>query len=225
MVNVLIAEDDFRVASVHEKFLENIKGISIAGKTVNALDTLKFLKSHPVDLLILDIYLPDDLGTDLLSKIRERFSCVDVIIVTASTDKNFLLRALQYGVFNYLIKPVSLEKFTEVIENYQNKRSLIEKHDELNQTMIDHYFGHQTSSIETQTIVPKGIDQITLEKVAAIVIKHTQGISAEEAGKEIGVSRTTARRYLEYLISIGNCYAELVYGIVGRPERRYYPQK
>lgn len=222
-MKVLIAEDDFRVASIHEKFLKKIPDIQIVGKTMNAVETLNFLKEHSVDLLILDVYLPDELGIDLLPKIRRFFPEVDIIIVTASTDKAFLVRAIRHGVVNYLIKPVSLEKFTEIIESYKNKISLIETQDELDQSLIDHYFGNPDSLKESTARLPKGIDLLTLEKVVSIIHQQVDGISAEEVGKKMGASRSTARRYLEHLISIGKCKAELVYGIVGRPERNYYP--
>jgi CitB family two-component system response regulator CitT len=223
VIKVLIAEDDFRVASIHEKFLLTLNGIEIVGKTINANETLGFLEIQSVDLLILDVYLPDELGTDLLPRIRSEFPKVDIIIITASTDKAFLDTAIRHGIVNYLIKPVSLEKFTEIIEIYKNKKSLLDTHDVLDQTLIDYYFGNPPSTKENYSGLPKGIDQLTLEKVAFIIEKQASGISAEEMGKKMKASRTTARRYLEYLISIGKCKAELEYGIVGRPERNYYP--
>ncbi len=225
MVNVLIAEDDFRVASLHEKFLLKLSDIQIVGKAKNAEETIQFIQNHVVDLLILDVYLPDELGTDLLPKIRELAPQTDIIIVTASVNKDFLLTAIRYGVFNYLIKPVSLEKFTEIIENYKNKQFLLEAHEELDQAIIDHYFSNQFSVQESQGKLPKGIDQLTLQKVVMIMEEGIRGISAEEVAMKMGASRTTARRYLEYLISIGSCRAELEYGIVGRPERKYYPHQ
>ncbi|RLQ93811.1 response regulator [Falsibacillus albus] len=223
MINILIAEDDFRVASVHEKFLLTLSGINIIGKTMNAKETREFLEEHSVDLLILDVYLPDELGTDLLPYIRAKHPEVDIIMITASTDKDFLVDAIRHGIVNYLIKPVSLEKFTEVMVNYKKKRLLLDSHDQLDQSIIDNFFGNPPNQKESHIALPKGIDQLTLEKVDSIINHIEGGISAEDMGKEMGVSRTTARRYLEYLISIGKCKAELAYGIVGRPERHYYP--
>ncbi|MFX3864291.1 HTH domain-containing protein, partial [Streptococcus suis] len=73
-----------------------------------------------------------------------------------------------------------------------------------------------------ESAVPKGIDQLTLEKVIeAIRQTGDKGVSAEEIGREIGTSRTTARRYLEHLVQEKKARADLIYGSVGRPERKY----
>jgi two-component system, CitB family, response regulator CitT len=223
-IKVAIAEDDFRVADIHEKFLTKFNEIDVVGKSLNGDQTLQILTDKTPDLLILDVYMPDMLGSDLLPIIRDRFPRVSIIMITAATDKVFLEKALSYGVENYLIKPVNRERFDEVILEYIKKHSLLTSQQDVDQNYVDLLFGNKKiEKVGRGTGLPKGIDEITLGKVKNALQINNQGLSAEEVGKEIGASRITARRYLEYLSSINEAKAEVVYGIVGRPERKYYP--
>lgn len=223
MIKIAIAEDDFRVAQIHQAFLEKVGGMHIVGKAINASETLKLLKSHSVDLLLLDVYMPDQLGTELLHEIRLTHPGIDIIIITASNDKAFLEKALEYGVFQYLIKPVQLEQFKQTMERYKKKKRFMESTFEVNQEVLEHVFGY--SAKEEAQSLPPGIDSLTLGKVIKLIQSNSEGLTSESVGKKMGASRTTARRYLEYLVGVGHVRAESVYGIVGRPERRYYVKK
>ncbi|WP_085522203.1 response regulator [Tuberibacillus sp. Marseille-P3662] len=222
MIRVAIAEDDFRVASLHEQFLSSITNVSVVGQALNADQTLELLRNDDVDLLLLDIYMPDVFGTELLPEIRKSFPSVDIIMITAATEKDMLETSLRYGVFNYLIKPVKLERFKTAIEDYKRKKDWLVSHQELDQSVVDRYFGHANAGMPEKDQLPKGIDSLTLEKVKNILFNTVEGMTAEAMSEKMGASRTTARRYLEYLISTGEGQAELEYGIVGRPERKYF---
>ncbi|MCT4478957.1 response regulator [Peribacillus frigoritolerans] len=223
-IRAVIAEDDFRVADIHEKFLKNFDEIEVVGKAVNAKKALRILEQKSPDLLLLDVYMPDQLGTDLLPDIREKFPNVDIIMITAATDKEQLEKALHYGVENYLIKPVEMKRFNQVIEEYLKKVHLMKSKQEIDQDFVDLILKKGSSVSETNDgpSLPKGVDEITLAKVIEVLEASDIGLSAEQVSGQIGASRTTARRYLEYLISVKKCKAEVVYGVVGRPERRYY---
>ncbi|HWK22673.1 MAG TPA: response regulator [Ureibacillus sp.] len=228
MVNIkaVIAEDDFRVAAIHEKFLGNFKEIEVVGKALNGNETIELLEQHKPDLLLLDVYMPDQLGTELLPIIRKQFPNIDIIMITAATDKEILIKALHYGVEQYLIKPVKMELFYQTIEEYLNKSRLMGTKEEVDQEFVNKLLKKSSSINETKestkSNLPKGIDEITLVKVTEVLESSNSGLSAEQVSEQIGASRTTARRYLEYLITVKKCKAEVVYGLVGRPERRYY---
>lgn len=221
MIKVVIAEDDFRIAHVQEQFLQKVTDVKLVGKALNAKETLELLSKHEVDLLLLDIYMPDELGTELLPKIRENHPLVDIIMVTAATERMMLEKAVKYGVFNYLLKPVTMKKFVETIEDYKRKKKLLSAEEDVDQIMIDRYFGSMNQSAAIQKDLPTGVDRHTLDKVKDVV-KKLKGVSIDEMSEELGVSRTTARRYLEYLVLIDVCVAKHDYGIVGRPQRKYY---
>jgi len=221
MIRVVIAEDDFRVASIHERFLTKIEGVQVVGKALTGEETLKCLEKEHADLLLLDIYMQDQLGTDLLPIIRQKHPHLDVIMITAASEKELVETSLRNGVIDYIIKPVTLERFKSTLEYYKKRRQLLDAHTEVNQEIIDAIFGHTHRTAKPGEGLPKGIDPLTLQKVIDILKTVKEGISAEEMGEKMGASRTTARRYLEYITSTGKAAAELEYGIVGRPERKY----
>ncbi|MER3115138.1 response regulator [Bacillus altitudinis] len=227
MIKVLIAEDDFRIAAIHESYIQKVQGFQVAGNAKSAKDLWEALQKEQVDLILLDVYMPDELGTNLLPLLRERHPEVDVIIITAATETMLLRDALHYGVVHYLIKPVTAQKFTQVLTEYKEKRELINSKEEVNQTMIDLFFGQmqEKSQQKDERDLPTGINSLTLDKVKTFMAAEMNGITAEELGEKMGASRTTARRYVEYLVTTGECRAELAYGIIGRPERKYYPAK
>ncbi len=221
-IRAVIAEDDFRVAAIHEKFLGNFDGIEVVGKALNSKETIEILEQNKPDLLLLDVYMPDQLGTDLLPVIREQFPTLDIIMITAATDKELFVKALHYGVEYFLIKPVKMERFYQTMEDYLNKSQLIQSKDEIDQDFVDLILKKSPPSNDTkEPTLPKGIDEITLVKVRSVLEASNTSLSAEQVSEQIGASRITARRYLEYLITVKECKAEVVYGVVGRPERRY----
>ncbi|KGX88102.1 transcriptional regulator [Pontibacillus halophilus JSM 076056 = DSM 19796] len=222
MIRVVIAEDDFRVGQLHEKFLENVSDVTVVGKALNGGETLELVEAHQPELLLLDVYMPDRLGTDLLHEIRERAPLVDIIMITAADDKQMVEKALKYGVVDYMIKPITMERFYETLNQYKKTKRLFNHHETFSQSMVDELMGHKAERMNQDANLPKGIDSITLEKVREILNESPQGLTADQAGESIGVSKTTARRYLEYLISIEEGQAEMRYGKVGRPERKYF---
>ncbi|KKK39023.1 transcriptional regulator [Mesobacillus campisalis] len=220
-MKVIIAEDDFRIAQIHEEYLRQVKGMELVGKALNARETLNLLSEYPADLLLLDVYMPDRLGTDLLMEIREKHRDIDIILITAATDKEHLNKALKFGVQHYLIKPVTMETFVETMEKYKQTKKLLDSLPEVNQEVVNRLFGGYEAKEDKQDL-PAGIDYLTLKKVSKILKENPGGLPADKVGEKMGASRTTARRYLEYLVSTNQAYVEQEYGVVGRPERNYH---
>lgn len=221
MIQVLITEDDYRVGNIHAEFLTKIADVEVVGKALSGKETLELVESLSIDLILLDIFMPDILGTELIRQIRNLNPDIDIIMISAATDKSMVEDAIRNGIFDYIIKPVKMDRFTKTIEKYKRTRKTLDKEAEVDQSFLDDYFGYKDKDVSTNKDTPKGIDPLTLEKIKKFIKANHLGITAEEMGVKIGASRTTARRYLEYLISIGTCTAQLEYGIVGRPERKY----
>ncbi|WP_394218309.1 response regulator [Halobacillus trueperi] len=223
-MKVMISEDDFRVAELHAQFLRVVDGVEVVGKALNGEETLEMLEEQQPDLLLLDVYMPDQLGVDLLHDIRSIAPKTDVIMITAAQEKEVVEKALKYGVFDYIIKPITMERFQETIESYQSRKKRMAQIETFDQEAVDQLIKSSNEAAATTTIsVPKGIDPLTLEKVEKMLSDAgDKGLTAEQASGKMGASKTTARRYLEYLISIGKGRAEMNYGKVGRPQRKYY---
>ncbi len=222
MINTLIVEDDYRVADIHAKFLQKVEGVNVVGKALLAKDARMFIKKKKIELVVVDLYMPDQFGIDLISDLKQEFDHLNFIIITASQDADLLKRSLKLGVFYYLIKPVTLDKLKEVMLKYKKAKSTLQSHDNVDQQIIDHLFtGNKSGVLEDKTNLPKGINLITLNKIIITMKNSRKGMTAKEIGDSMGVSRTTARRYLEHLVSKQKIKVSLEYGIVGRPERIY----
>jgi response regulator of citrate/malate metabolism len=162
---------------------------------------------------------------DFLDLLRTRHSNCDVILITAAKDVKLLHNALRGGVFDYLIKPVFFERFEEALTKFRQHWQNLQQLDDMSQEEVDRFFRHSAREAGNQAerTLPKGIDPLTLEKVVSRFDESPEtGRTAEEMGELIGASRTTARKYLEYLISTGFLKIDIEYGTIGRPERRYF---
>lgn len=221
-MNIMIAEDDYHVADIHEKFLQQLQGVHVIAKAQSASETIRLVDQHQPDLVLLDVYLPDQLGVDVLEQLYEVAPHVQVILITAATEKDIFTEALHHGVVDYLIKPIAFERLKEAIEKASEQRKKLTHSTRITQSIADTFFLRVKESSDKGEELPKGIDRLTLEKVRQLLHDQKEGITAEALGKKFGASRTTSRRYLEYLISIEEAKAELEYGIVGRPERKYW---
>lgn len=225
MINVVIAEDDYRIGSIHEKFLNKVPGFNVVGKALTGKETLKLINENDVDLLLLDIYMPDILGSEVMSEIRKINLKIDIIIISAATEKEIVKEVMRLGAMDYILKPVEMKRFIRTLELYREMKQSLKGRSVFDQKLLDNYFRYSKLDgvADNDKATPKGIDPITLDKVENAMYKNNnQGITAEEMGEQIGVTRTTARRYLEYLISQEILRAELEYGTVGRPERQYF---
>lgn len=221
-ITTLIVEDDQKIAEIQRIFTEKIEGYSVVGIAHSIEEAEELLEVLQPDLVLLDIFFPDGDGLSLLWKIRSNYRKTDVVLITAAKEVEFFEEGMRGGVFDYILKPLVFNRFATTLEQYKAHRSKLTNMQQLSQQDVDKLL-RQTSKAEPgKTELPKGIDPITLDKITAMMGKlGNTGISAEKAGTRVGVSRTTSRRYLEYLVASGVLIADLDYGTPGRPERIY----
>jgi two-component system CitB family response regulator len=223
---VLIVEDDPKIAEIHQHFTEKVAGFEVVGIALNLADAEKMSQLFKPDLVLLDYYFPDGHGTDVLWRIRGERLATDIIMITAAKEGETLQEAIRGGIFDYIVKPVMFPRFEEALTRFRDHRSQIRQESNFTQQDVDRLLHPYKESKPGEPALPKGIDPLTLKKIRSVfAAPHPEGLSAEQVGEAIGTSRTTARRYLEYLASTGQLHAELVYGAVGRPERRYFKAK
>lgn len=224
---ILIAEDDPQIAEIQRRFVERIDGFEIVGISHTTRDATEMLEVLQPDLILLDIQFPDGSGLGLLRQLRQGDSPCDVIMVTAAKETESLSEALRLGVFDYVLKPLVFDRLEQSLRQYIEHRSTIQASGpELSQDMVDQLLPRNrqprsSASSALNKALPKGIDPLTLEKVGSVFLDQGLSLSAEQVGEQIGSSRTTARRYLEYLVGEQLLSADINYGNVGRPERFY----
>lgn len=224
-IDLLIIEDDVKIAQIQKIFTEKISGYRVAGIAHSIEEGEEILAVLKPDLVLLDIFFPDGNGLDLLWTIRRKHKDTDIILITAAKEVEYFQEGLRGGVFDYILKPLVFNRFENTLQRYLEHKSQLGTIEQLNQDTVDQVL-HEKMNQYAPEQLPKGIDPITLNKVTSLMIGvGKNGISAEEAGKRVGVSRTTSRRYLEYLVAGGTLAADLSYGMQGRPERVYLQKK
>ncbi|PLS07317.1 response regulator [Neobacillus cucumis] len=226
-IEVLIVEDDLRIAEIQKRFLDLMDGFQPVGIAASYVEAKTLIEVLQPDLILLDVYFPDMDGLDLLKETKLQTKQMDVIMITAAKEIDKVQAAIRLGVFDYIIKPVVFERFKQSLQRFQDyHRKLIklnEENSQISQQEIDKLLWKENDSTTNERVyLPKGIDPLTLEKVLEVLSKVKTGLTAEIVAKEVGVSRTTARRYLEHLVAIEKIEADLSYGTVGRPERVYF---
>lgn len=222
-IRVVIIEDDLRISELHRRFTEKVPGFEVVGIANTLADAEEITRVLAPDLVLLDLFFPEGNGLDLLRRLRAGAVSTDVILITAAREMSTLKEALQAGAYDYIVKPVFFPRFEEALKNYRDYHTGIHSGATLDQGVVDRLLRPHPGKHVDHCETPKGIDPLTLRKVRRVFADDPEKtVSAEEVAEELGVSRTTARRYLEHLVSEGFLDADLLYGVIGRPERRYY---
>ncbi len=219
-IKVLIIEDDLGIAEIHRRNIAKVEGYEVIGIACTKSEAESLLEVLKPDLMFLDVYLPDGNGLDILRNLRQKKYNCDVILVTADRDVTTLQQAMHGGVVDYLLKPVVFARLECALIKYAKQKNQLGLLNGLDQALVDEMITISNKELSYNNRLPKGIDALTLDKVDRLFLSCTE-ITADQAGELIGVSRTTARRYLEHLTSTKALQAELSYGTVGRPERTY----
>lgn len=220
MIRVLIVEDDPMVAKINRNYIESVDGFMIVSIATNYIEAINILKNNNIDLVLLDVYLPKGDGISILKEIRKKQLKCDVIMVTASAEIQKIDSALRLGVFDYLIKPFEYERLRRSLEDYQTRFQVLKLKEDIKQQDLDKLFLYGNSG-ESKTL-QKGLNKLTLNRVIKIMDKNQDKLlTAEEISDELGLTKVTVRRYMDYLENIGFIIRDIEYGAVGRPLYKY----
>lgn len=221
MIRVLVVEDDPVAADAHRMYVERLAGFEVAAVVHTGGAALRLLGQVPVDLVLLDLNLPDGHGLHLVRKMRAAGHTADVVAVTSARDLGVVRQAVSVGVVQYLLKPFTFPSLRDRLERWERYRSELAGGGEAaGQEEVD----RALAALRTPQVpvLPKGLSGPTLEAVTAALRQASgDGLSANAAAQAAGVSRITARRYLEHLVDSGRAVRTPQYGQVGRPELCY----
>lgn len=218
MIRVLIVDDDFMVARVHTGFVQRTTGFTVVGVAHTGQQALRTAAELRPDLVLLDIHLPDIDGIAVLKRLGGDCPDVDVLAVTADREVRTVRQALRGGVVHYLMKPFTYEDLRDRLEHYAGAHRRLADSETTDQSEVDRIFGTRPAQPKA---TPKGIDPETAKVVERALRNSDQPMSAAEYAELVGISRVTARRYLEHFVSTGQAQVTLKYGSAGRPEHRY----
>jgi response regulator of citrate/malate metabolism len=220
VIRTLVVDDDFMAVSVHRDFTARVPGFEVVGEATTGAQALARVAELSPDLVLLDMYLPDLSGIEVLRRVRAAStSPLDVIAITSAKDVQILRGAMHLGVVHYIVKPFTFATFRERLETYAAARSRLDHMSEPDQRDIDRLYGMLRTSGGGS--LPKGVSAPTLALVADVLREARHGMSAAELAAQTGISLSVARRYLKFLSDSGAVDMTARYGHAGRPEHLY----
>ncbi|RAZ34393.1 response regulator [Microbacterium sp. SMR1] len=222
MIGVLLVDDEALTLDLHRHYIERLDGFRVVAECSGARAALRALLDSPatdeIDLVLLDMTMPDGSGLDVLRHVRARARDVDVIAITSVRDADVVRQVVGLGAVQYLVKPFTFADFQERMSQYARYRERAsETTGAATQAEIDAMLG----ALRPVTApIPKGLSPETFERVSNR-LREAGALSAREAAEALGMSRVAARRYLEHLADAGRAERAQRYGAPGRPEAEY----
>ncbi|MEU2615494.1 response regulator [Micromonospora sp. NPDC007271] len=220
MIDVLVVDDDFMVARIHRGFVERIDGFRVVGTASTGEQAVAAVEELRPDLVLLDLYLPDMFGLDVVTRIRAARHDCDVLVISAAREAEAVRRAVRYGAVNYLLKPFGFDELRTRLEQYGARRAALRTAMVTDQADVDRVLS-RSGTLAVAPALPRGLSTETAELVERALREHRGTLSASECADRVGISRVSARRYLEHFSGTGRAEVSLRYGAAGRPERRY----
>lgn len=220
MIKVMVVDDDPTVLEYNCRYVESIDGFKVVARAGNGQEAKKAAAEEEIELILLDIFMPGMTGVEFLSELRASGNLVDVIFLTAAKDTDMINRAIKLGLFDYLIKPFSYERFKEAMENYARFHKTLYRSDMMTQKNLDELI-RSLPNPEGSRIV-KGMHRQTMDDIRNYVqSRGRETITQQELADRLKLSRVTVRRYMEYLVSTNEVVIQIEYGSKGRPSYTY----
>jgi response regulator of citrate/malate metabolism len=220
MIGVLVVDDDFMVSRIHRGFVEQVPGFRVVGTAHTGQEAIDAAAALAPDLILLDLYLPDMFGLDVVVRLRAAGHDCDVMVITAAKEADAVRAAVRHGVVNYLLKPFGVDDLRQRLEQYARRRTGLDGVRVRDQADVDRALA-RAASPSALAGLPKGLSPETAQLVEQALRSAAETLSAAECADRIGISRVSARRYLEHLRDSGRAEVRLRYAVPGRPEHRY----
>ncbi|MGC5616530.1 response regulator [Georgenia sp. Z1491] len=221
-LRVLIIDDEDVAVTGHSEYVRRVPGFAVAGTASTTQEALRFLAGTRVDLVLLDLNLPDGHGLDIARALRAGGHPADVMAITAAREIELVRAAVSLGGVGYLLKPFTFADLRDRLEAYRRYREGLAAADAASQSGVDSVFRELRRPVLATDNAPKGLVGSVLDRVIGVLrAGGPEGLSASEVGGEVDVSRVTARRYLQYLADSGRADRGQRLGGSGRPEVTY----
>jgi response regulator of citrate/malate metabolism len=217
---VLVVEDEPVAAEAHTAYVTRVPGFEVAATVGTTQAALRALQERHVDVVLLDMNLPDRHGLDVIRAMRAAGHRADVIAVTSARDLEVVRSAVSLGVVQYVLKPFVFATLRDRLVAYRAYRDQVGRAAEVStQAEVDEVLAGARVAGEAR--LPKGMGEELLARVSAALRDAEGGRSASELAEAVGVSRVTARRYAEWLCETRVATRRSRYAGAGRPEVEY----
>lgn len=226
MIRTLIVEDDFRVADIHAAYVSRVAGFSVIGKAHTSASAYEFILANKPDLVLLDLYLPDEHGLELFARLQQlpRGSKMDIFIITAARDSQSVRDALQLGAANYIVKPFTHVQLAERLLAYRAARNRLTDVREISQEEVDRV-SILMRGAKVDLYRGDSSKNPTTDSILKFVENSSEPVSASDISTALGLSRATAQRYLSQMVESRMLELELQYGATGRPIHKFRVHK
>jgi response regulator of citrate/malate metabolism len=221
MIRTLVVEDDPVILDINSSYVEKVAGFVVVGVARSGGEAIAAAKDQPVDLIMLDFYLPDMSGLDVCRALRAAHTPpVDIIAVTAARDADTVRAVIAHGAVHYLIKPYTRASFREKLQRYAAYRQCLPKGN-TSQPEIDQMMNALRVAINAG--LPKGLAPDTFGLIVGILRDADRPLTATEIAQATGarMAGRTACRYLDHLHKQGLVVLTSRYGTTGRPKHLY----
>ncbi|AGF57362.1 MULTISPECIES: response regulator [Clostridium] len=226
MIKTMIVEDDPMVRDINSKFLNKVKGFTLKKAAANLTEAKEFILQNEIDLILLDVYLPNENGIDFLKWLRSNEIASDVILITADKSVERVREAFRYGGVDYLIKPFTFERFNESLSAFREKLNSYKSNETLEQIELDKLILNSKSSEiiedELENNLEKGLNKYTYNSIInELNSTEAEYVTTEEVSEKLRIAKVTVRKYLDYMSKQEKLEKIIEYGRVGRPLYKY----
>jgi len=224
MIKTMIVEDDPMVRQINSKFLNKVEGFSLEKAVANLSEAKEFLENNKIDLILLDVFLPNENGIDLLKWLRKNEISCDVILITADKSIDRIKDAFRYGGIDYLIKPFTFERFKESLDIFKERLNSFKNNETIEQGELDKLIlnNKNKESRDEDLGLEKGLNKYTYNSIANELNNiNAEYFTTEELSEKLGIAKVTVRKYLDYMSKQGTLEKIIEYGKIGRPLYKY----
>jgi two-component system response regulator DcuR len=224
VINVLIVDDDAMVTELNRMYVAQVPGFSCCGTASTLAQATAMINdtTQAIDLVLLDVYMQQDNGLDLLPVIRASGRPIDVIMISSAADAATIQTSIHYGVVDYLIKPFQFPRFEEALNTWREKKTMMGSHAYYEQADVDQLLHGGTPEVTDSKKLPKGLTPQTLRTLCQWIDAHPESeFSTDDLANAVNISRVSCRKYLIWLAQINILFTSIHYGATGRPVYRY----
>ncbi len=215
-----MVEDEEEIAHFHSLFLKKVEGFTLVAQARTFEEGLQQVKEQKPDLLLLDVYIGDRNGLDILKQVRLEERNVDVILITSANDAYTVQTGYRFGVIDYLVKPFTFARFKEALDRYRFMKQETEQPSFAQQEIDNFLQRNETNQVVEKVHMPKGITEVTATRILE-ALDDTKWQTAAELEERTTISHVSLRKYLRYFLEQGFIEKDLVYLTHGRPYNRY----
>lgn len=212
------------VTELNRMYVARVPGFQCCGAASTLAQATALINdgSLEIDLVLLDVYMQQDNGLDLLPIIRASGRAIDVIMISSAADAATIQTSIHYGVVDYLIKPFQFPRFEEALTSWRQKKNLMGSHAYYEQADVDQLLHGGTPEVADSKKLPKGLTPQTLRTLCQWIDAHPgTEFSTDDLANAVNISRVSCRKYLIWLAQINILFTSIHYGATGRPVYRY----